>query len=257
MKKLFLFSFNLLAFTACQNTGGESNNSNVKHKIESSTLAKSIGMKAHVRGQENCATDASCLTYNVQYPCFENYPNNEQLNREVNQLISNYLHDHEGVYSGHIEDAFEKFVNEEDFKINYDFIAEAEAVLRDNMVSIRLDVANYTGGANYMYFANSLNIDSKEGKVLSFQDLILSEDALTDLALQYLRIEYESMLEITLEEAGFDIENGLNLSHRIAFSDKDLHILYDKYEIAPGVVGPVSISIPLSELKNIINPNYL
>ncbi len=213
----------------------------------------------------NCDIEP-CLELDLKYPIIkESVPNSKSLNEELQRMLGQYLIiDGKAVPKDiqksiqHFQDAFD------DHFANYNgaanlFSAHGEAKVSENptkIKSILVFMDLYTGGANGMNHFNALNFDSETGKVLHLTDIVENYDAFHATAESQFRKQFKISKEVDFEEVGF-FENGIfTLSDKIAFDQTSVIILYDKYEIAAGSMGPIKLEIPFDEVKGYLYSKY-
>lgn len=116
-------------------------------------------------------------------------------------------------------------------------------------------VDEYTGGAHGDTYIRMFNIDAKKEKILTLDDLfkdsrykkVLSE-RLTEMAGTdaYKDLVFSDLKELTVSD-----ENEFYLT------DQGLVIIYPRYLAGPSSSGIIRFTIPFSELKDVMNDEYL
>lgn len=126
---------------------------------------------------------------------------------------------------------------------------------RNDLMTVEFFTYSYTGGAhgNYEYVYN--NFDLKTGDSFSWDDAFKAgyQNQLIILITQALRKKYHLKPEQTLADAGM-LVNEVPQPASFFVSDYGLGMLYNPYDIAPYVYGTITLFIPWSDLKGIINP---
>ncbi|QHS21713.1 DUF3298 and DUF4163 domain-containing protein [Virgibacillus sp. MSP4-1] len=127
---------------------------------------------------------------------------------------------------------------------------------KGELISILNEVFVYKGGANGIQKVQTLNIlNQKQAKKLSFSD-IFKEDAdyrkkvneLIKQAINRRREEGEAFFE---GEEGFQT---ITNDQSFYFEDRKLVLVFDEYEIAPGVMGTPAFPISLEDIKDLLKP---
>lgn len=121
---------------------------------------------------------------------------------------------------------------------------DANILSSDNTQSIVLLEYVYTGGANGNSLYTSFTQDD-EGNMLTLKDVVPYDkhEAFMSLVKQRLR-EYE-LPEGEKVDLFPESINELTFAHlkNFALENDDLNIYFDKYEVGPGVVGPIVLTI--------------
>src|ERR1035437_1913862 len=115
-----------------------------------------------------------------------------------------------------------------------------------------------TGGAHGNTFFHTFTFDTTTGASLALADIFIpSANYLSDLS-QISRAKLPGVIG-----AGADttfITSGTTLDEKnfqnFFFDNKEFVILFDPYAVAPYSSGPQTLRIPLSELANILKPEY-
>ncbi len=120
-------------------------------------------------------------------------------------------------------------------------------------VQLSLNSWTYTGGAHGNGWSEDLLLDRKTGRVLYLSDFFTDVAALTNLAEPIFRGSQGLEIDASLEEAGYWFEGGVfHLNENFAFTSESIEFFYNTYEIAPYAAGPISLSIPLDQIKHLL-----
>lgn len=117
----------------------------------------------------------------------------------------------------------------------------------------------FTGAAHGMTATQFLNWDNDAGSVLGLRQVL--KPGGHDRYLQALKKAHERWLD-SRPEAQEDRQTWERLwpfqpSDNFAFTDQGLAVRYDSYEIAPYSSGQPELTIPYSELEDVLRPEYL
>lgn len=216
--------------------------------------------------EKNCEIEP-CLVVDLKYPIIkEQITNSKSLNEELQRMLGQYLILDGKTVPKDINKSVTEFQKqfEERFHDNYigasgGLTAHGEAIVMNNptkIKSILVYMDTYTGGANGMNYYNALNFDSETGSILHFTDIIDNYDAFQLIAEKQFRKQFEIEDDKSFSDAGFFIDGTLTLSEKLSIDDSYVYILYEKYEIAPGAMGPIKLSIPLEDVIKHINVKY-
>ncbi len=137
---------------------------------------------------------------------------------------------------------------------NYTIDISNSLITSEETKSIVLSEYMYTGGANGNSLYKVFTASEKTGKILSLSDVIKKEkqSALTDLVKKSLiawRPEGSTSSVVFEDEV-----KSLTFSSFTNWSmdDKNLILYFDKYEIGPGVLGPVAFPLEFSKIKSFL-----
>lgn len=139
----------------------------------------------------------------------------------------------------------------------YEIDIDAKEVKGAKAESIILLSYTYTGGAHGSSVYNVITASSS-GTILSLSDVIKADkqNAFTELVKKELnkwKPDGSSASPVFPDEV-----KALKFSSFTNWSldDKNLTIYFSQYEIGPGVLGAVAFPLPLSKVKDFLNPNY-
>ncbi|MFD2925161.1 DUF3298 and DUF4163 domain-containing protein [Halobacillus naozhouensis] len=195
-----------------------------------------ITFSAHVFATESLYTienrDKVMQDYeiHIDYPVF-NSLHNMELQEKVNKKISN-----------HLEDTMRevKRVAEESSGFPILYYGEEFVVGEDQFYSVVL-TANISRGKKYNSSVTSINFENEEdGQIFTLKDIVdmnlLNQEVKKELASEPDTYYHQSFNSVR-EDTAFYI------------SDEKLTLVFNKYEVAPGVYGTPEISIPLKKVK--------
>ncbi len=125
-----------------------------------------------------------------------------------------------------------------------------------NILSIKFAIEGYVNGYAHPYHFNpTLNFDLEKGKTLTLANLFLpNSDYLTPISNYCANQLKQSNVGFTSDfQSGADPkpENYQNWN----ITSDGLAITFNEYQVAPYASGPQTVTIPYSELKNLIDPN--
>jgi len=125
----------------------------------------------------------------------------------------------------------------------------------DNFLTFEVFDYSYTGGAHPNYYTKYFNYINK--KELKFKELFSDTIALKKKLIELLRKQFNIKGNQTLEEYGFFVEkNNLPLNDNFYFENDAMFVVYNPYEIASYADGEITLKVPLSDISNIIKPEY-
>lgn len=125
------------------------------------------------------------------------------------------------------------------------------------VLSVELTLYAYTGGAHPNTFVELESFDLTTGEPLGLPDLLAADAGprLEELGERLFRREREIAEGESLEETGFWFEDDrFHLTDNFAVTGEGLLFVYNPYEVAPYVFGPTRITVPWSELRELLLP---
>jgi hypothetical protein len=122
------------------------------------------------------------------------------------------------------------------------------------LVSIEMHKYLYTGGAHGSGNTFFLNVDPQNGNEIPSEALFKNSIDFKVFAEHKFRDAHKISSDESINSTGFSFENDrFYLPNSIGFSETDLIILYNQYEIASYADGPVELKIPLEKVKEYLN----
>lgn len=125
-----------------------------------------------------------------------------------------------------------------------------------NIFSIKLNTEGYISGAAHPYHLSyTFNYDLEQGKDISFSSLFLpgvdSLGAISQYCIAQLKTRDIGFGDIFAQGAEPTSDNYKNWN----ITPDGLVITFDEYQVAPYAAGPQTVTVPYSELKNVVDPN--
>lgn len=242
----------LLALGSCEKKG----------RTTHATDTLSYEMKSLVTTFDNCLTDSpECTHISYSYPHFTSQSGaTESLNAYVKHLLgetpaitlqqtqTTFIND----YNLHLKDndMGQPWYRQTNIDVVYQ---------HDKIVSLKIDMDDYTGGAHGMISTLYYVFDKTQNKALSLQKLI-RQDKLAELVIlaeKAFRTGSELPEDADLEKAGFWFkDNRFALNENYCITPEGITWLYNPYEIAPYAYGTTEVSLTSEELAPYINPAY-
>lgn len=126
------------------------------------------------------------------------------------------------------------------------------------LVSYGLAQYSYLGGAHPNTFTTFYLFDAQTGQETNPLTFITDSTQFLTLVEKTFRKVENLTPKSNLENEGYFLENGkFFLPANYTFCDKGILLHYNAYEIAPYVKGPISFTIPYSELKGLIKEELI
>ncbi|MEG9327634.1 DUF3298 domain-containing protein [Salinimicrobium catena] len=237
----------VLLFSACQD---EKKSTEIPLRFEKQTFVKKAG--------ENCDTaeyDCSIISLEVL---------KAKGPQGVSEKINNALEDHvistisseEEPKISTLEELTESFISDYK-KALQSFSSEPpwEAYLNqsiyrqdEQLLCIGVTTEIFSGGAHGYKNLSFLNFDPQTGEQLSWKDIFTPE--FKKYTEQRFRKEHEIPAEDNINSTGFWFENeAFHLPANIGFTDEEVILIYNSYEIAPYADGDFYMEIPMEEVR--------
>lgn len=151
----------------------------------------------------------------------------------------------------------EEFI--EDFGIPYSVQSNYEVNRNDDVIlSFVVSVYQYTGGAHGISSTWTYVFDKQKNKLIELEDLfneetdylfVLSDMTVRDLKTRDLLDNEEWLTEgAGAQKANFE---------RFVLTDKEIQFIFDAYQVGPYAAGTQQVSIPFSNLQDILQTDYL
>lgn len=209
--------------------------------------------------------DKNCPTINIHY--LEATQQDEkartinlQISRTIIDMILSYQEDTSGVLS--VDSAIEYFIkdfqqHEEDFGTNF-FSHDADTYMQvvyqsEELISMDLNFYFFTGGAHGYGGTLFLNFDAKTGILLSPANLFNNIKSITKIAEEKIREQYQIPKGQNINATGFWFKDDrFHLPENIGFTETDIILLYNAYEIASYAEGTISVTIPKEEIIELL-----
>lgn len=233
----------------------------------SCSFEKPLNFKVKTLTQEDfdLCTNSSCPTINIKYlEAIENDKKSKSVNLKIEDVLINKII--AGTDSStelqNIKESLIYFIN--DFKkyqndfgnsfISYDVDLFMRLLYQsETFISTEINYYLFTGGAHGYSGSTFLNFDAQTGEYLNNFQLFLNEKALLD----YCELKFRELFGIdrnrTINSTGFWFENNsFHLPETIGFTETEMILHYNQYEIASYAEGPIILNIPISEIEQYI-----
>jgi len=123
----------------------------------------------------------------------------------------------------------------------------------DSVLVCGINETTYTGGAHGSYYISYINVDRRDGHVITLDELCdeAHEKALTDSIVKQVMADNNcATLEQLKEETGiFMLSDEPVVADNFYFSEKGITFTYNQYEIAPYAVGVIEVTLPYATMK--------
>ncbi|MCR9181960.1 MAG: DUF3298 and DUF4163 domain-containing protein [Flavobacteriaceae bacterium] len=213
---------------------------------------------------EVCDTE-NCPTIKVNYvQAIENDTKSGVINKQILESVTSKIAPNEEGTSdfSKIEDALVFFI--EDYNkviaefgnnfVTYDVDTFMQVSFQsEEFVSLELNYYLFTGGAHGYSGTQFLNFDANTGELLQHDSLFNDIQGLIRFCENEFRERYQVPQDRSINSSGFWFENDqFHLPENIGFTETELILHYNQYEIASYAEGPIILTIPLTEVEEFL-----
>ncbi len=127
----------------------------------------------------------------------------------------------------------------------------------DSLLSYAVEYSDYEGGAHGSYRITYTNIDLNRLVTLSEEDLFVPDyyKPLTEKIVHGLMKSFHVNEPDSLLNKGFFTIEDIVPNNNFWLNDEGIHFAYNQYEIAPYSMGVINVTLPYSELRDILLPD--
>ncbi|GGX11889.1 DUF3298 and DUF4163 domain-containing protein [Aquimarina muelleri] len=206
----------------------------------------------------NCRnTDCALLEINL-LKTVEGNINAKNINKEIETVACNILNIDKNTPEPNLKKAIEQFNNSYQAIINeypdetvpYEANIDCEIDFQGkNVISLIMDFYVFTGGAHGYGGIIYLNIDKKTGERFSNERLFKDYKKFKEYAEKVFRSKNEIAQNESINSTGFFFEDDVfRLPENIGFTDTDVILYYNPYEISSYAEGPIKIKLNKEEV---------
>lgn len=138
---------------------------------------------------------------------------------------------------------------------NYMYQVEGKEVKgKETVVCYEVDMQVYEGGAHGIHNVFYLNFDPKTGSRITLKDLFKAEYKikLNQLLIKKLMHNFECTTVDELAEKGVLLLTEMYPTENFKLDTNEIHFMYNPYAIAAYAVGSIQLSIPYSEIRDLL-----
>jgi len=127
----------------------------------------------------------------------------------------------------------------------------------DSLLSYAVEYSDYEGGAHGSYRITYTNIDLNRLVTLSEEDLFVPDyyKPLTEKIVHGLMKSFHVSEPDSLLNKGFFTIEDIVPNNNFWLNDEGIHFAYNQYEIAPYSMGVINVTLPYSDLRDILLPD--
>ncbi len=230
---------------------------------QSSSVGKDLNysLKTIKKSTGDCE-NSGCAKVKVVYPKYEGSQGkfvNGRIEQKVAEVLLDFVPKGGNADSpgGAVDAILKDFENvqkefgdlSEQWEIN---VSIDVAYMKEDLITIVINTESYTGGAHGSNTTHYINYDWNKRKELKVSDVVKDQEKLSAVAEQYFRKANNIKSNESLGDKGFYFDSGFELNDNIGYTSEGLNIYFNSYEIAPYAMGPTSIIIPYSEVKDLL-----
>lgn len=190
------------------------------------------------------------------------YPEIDYVDKSIKDKINTSLKDQVLEFKQYIEDIYNEFISytpkelvENSLSSKFTGMSDFEYEIVDGILSVRLNLIQFTGGAHPMTYRRDFNFDLKTGNVLKFGDLFNEEGKKT------YKDKVDSLIRNIINENPDDYFSnefkGIGDNVQYYLTKENIVIFYQLYELAPYSAGIPEFKIPYSFFEGNIRVNPL
>lgn len=128
-----------------------------------------------------------------------------------------------------------------------------------SLLSYAVEYSDYEGGAHGSYRITYTNINLIDLVTISEEDLFIPGyyNKLTEKIVESLMKDFNAEIPDSLLMKGFFTIDDIVPNENFWLSEKGIHYSYNQYEIAPYAMGVIDVTVPYSELTDILLPESI
>jgi len=210
---------------------------------------------------EKCA---NCPEVSISFPkCTTATKISETINTSIQEEIISQLNYEDEIETNSIEKAANTFKEKftefsqkfPDETVSWEATIKGSVLYEDmNTITIELNTYIFTGGAHGYTSITYLNFDKKKSTELENWELFKDKDLFLAFLETKFKIQENIPQDKSINSTGFMFENDtFHLPENIGFTKKGLQFIYNPYEVASYVDGPVTITIPYNQINSYLS----
>lgn len=253
--KRILVAF-LLVFL-CISCADEKKEPEVKEELKLTFFNKNIEKSLDDCQPEN----GDCTFISIAYPVARNGEGQaDNINRSIEKFIQNvidYQDDSEAEKPEELANDFIKNYRETaadfpEYELPWEATINGKVAYRSpQLISVKFNTDMFTGGAHGYRSTNYLNFDPKTGNKLTSTDLFNSE--FIDFVEKDFRNKQNIPAEKNINSTGMFFENDeFHLPANIGFTEDEVILHYNAYEIAPYASGNFVLKYSMKDIKQFL-----
>ena len=188
------------------------------------------------------------MSWNLTTPQLKGLAN-RKVERSINKEFTNTVKDFKKEVLKQAKEAYkESQENGFPFRPFEAFASYTVHLLNPKLLSLTMDLYEFTGGAHGMTYRKAWNYNLKTGKQLGYQDIFKECVDYKNTIINHVVKEIESNPEIYFEDA-IETVKGFTDDQPFYITDQGIVVYYGLYEIAPYSSGIREFFIPFSAFR--------
>lgn len=193
------------------------------------------------------------LSINIAVPYFEGFKNSDEINRQIRNIVADFIGEIRAVsksleeYKNElIESGEEPFDWETTLLINYDYSRNGD------ILSVKLDVYSYLGGAHGMSYIYPFTINTKTGEIYTFKSLFKENTNSNEIITNFILDEIEKHPDMYFFDDYKETIKNKDGEYNYYIDGDKLVIYFDLYDIAPYAAGMPKFTIDADNIKELL-----
>lgn len=200
---------------------------------------------------------ADSINNAVVYACFGDEYEGMPVAKAVEAYRSSYIKDYRTDLVNLYEEDKKNNAGSSEVNAWYSYYNNIDAQpLTDNpkVLVYYVSTSSYTGGAHGIYSVDYLNFDPETGHLITLDDVFKegSKEKLSEMLLAQLMKKLNVATLNELQELAYLQDTEMFPSNNFNLGKDNITFFYNVYEIAPYSSGTTEISLPYSDLKDIL-----
>lgn len=182
----------------------------------------------------------------------------EAMKKYTEKYVADYRKDLEPMYKKDEQDK-EDDASMEAWYSYYKGIESHVQLYTKQLLVYRIDYNEYTGGAHGIYMSSFLNMNLQTLSPIRLDDLFVNDysEALTDLLWNQLMADNKVTSRQELEDMGYVTTGNLEPTENFYLGKEGITFYYNVYDIAPYVMGPVTITLPYEMMQHLLSDDSM
>lgn len=180
------------------------------------------------------------------------------MKKYTEKYVADYRKDLEPMYKKDEQDK-EDDASMEAWYSYYKGIESHVQLYTKQLLVYRIDYNEYTGGAHGIYMSSFLNMNLQTLSPIRLDDLFVNDysEALTDLLWNQLMADNKVTSRQELEDMGYVTTGNLEPTENFYLGKEGITFYYNVYDIAPYVMGPVTIALPYEMMQHLLSDDSM
>lgn len=190
---------------------------------------------------------------NVHVPYFEGFKNADEINRQIRNLIADYIGNTRAA-SKELEELRNELIEngEEPFNWQVELMTYYDYYKNGNILSLKLNTYNYQGGAHGMSFMDAITLNIATGEIYTFENLFKENSNWNEIITHIIFNEIEKDSDMYFFEDYKETILDKEGQYQYYIDGDKLVIYFDLYDIAPYASGMPTFTIDADEIKKLL-----